>query len=379
MKILYHHRTQAEDAQGIHIGEMVNAFGSLGHVVHVASVIAPSERKKGEKRFYSGLTNLLPNWLYDSMSLGYNLIGYRHLIKTINHFRPDVIYERYSLNNFCGIWASRRYNLPLLLEVNAPLYMEQLQLGRLGFRKLAQFSERWICSNSTKTIVVSHVMKTLLEGEGIPALHMVVMHNGIDPKLFNPAISGAAIRKKFDIKDDELVLGFVGWFRKWHGLDLLLEIVHEAGLKGRGVKVLLVGDGPAYRELHDYAEKNNLLDTVIFTRAIDRDAVASYIAAMDVTVQPSATEYACPMKIIEYMAMGKCILAPKQPNITEILDDGVTGFLFQSGQKESMRSTLLRVLDSPKERREAGERAHGIIVEREFFWQANARRSLELI
>ena len=177
MRILYHHRTQAEDAQGIHIEEMVKAFRDLGHEVEMVALVKKEATDLGKKNgnFWKWLKDLTPSWGYELMSLGYNLYGYQKLSKKIRSKRPDLIYERYSLNTFCGIWASKRFRIPLILEVNAPLYYEQNNLGKLTFKRLARFSERWVCSNSKRTIVVSNVMKESLEKEGVPGEKMVVI------------------------------------------------------------------------------------------------------------------------------------------------------------------------------------------------------------
>ena len=177
------------------------------------------------------------------MSLAYNVYGYLMLRRRAGTFRPDVLYERYSLNTFCGIWLARRTGVPMILEVNAPLAQEQEKLGKLAFRRLAKFSERWICTNSTRTIVVSGVLKELLVAQGVPRDRMVVVTNGVDPRRFRPDVSDRAIRDRHGL-DGKLVIGFVGSFRKWHGLELLLEIFHGANLAERAVHLLLVGDGP---------------------------------------------------------------------------------------------------------------------------------------
>jgi hypothetical protein len=146
MKILYHHRTQAEDAQGVHIHEMVRAFEELGHTVHMQALVEldRESRRKVRGAGWKRIAGRVPAWLYELMGLLYNLHGYRGLARAIRHSRPDLIYERYALNTFCGVWASRRFGIPLVLEVNAPLCREQIALGRLAFRRLARFSERWI-------------------------------------------------------------------------------------------------------------------------------------------------------------------------------------------------------------------------------------------
>jgi glycosyltransferase involved in cell wall biosynthesis len=379
MLILYHHRTQAEDAQGVHIYEMVQAFRELGHQVEIMALVELDEAtgKKVRGGRWGRLTRWAPTWLYETMGLAYNLYNYRRLCQTIRTRRPDLIYERYSLNTLCGIWASRRFHIPLILEVNAPLTYEQKKLGQLTFRRLARYSERWICSHSTRTIVVSQVMREHLIREGVPEHHIAVIPNGIDPQKFHPAVSGEGVRRRYGL-DGNPVVGFVGWFRPWHGLEMLLEAFYQGQLAQQGIRLLLVGDGPAYPALARYVAHHHLEKSVIFTGPVKRQDVPAHIAAMDIAVQPSATEYACPMKIFEYMGMAKCVVAPNQSNIREILEDGRTGFLFRPGDAESLQATLREALTNPAEREARGSRSHQRIFERGYLWRANADKALSL-
>jgi len=378
LKILYHHRTQAEDAQGVHIYELVRAFKALGHEVEIASLVKLDEntlsKTKGAK--WNWIARLTPGWFYELMGLTYNLLGYRMLLSRIKSSAPDMIYERYSLNTLCGIWASRRCRIPIVLEVNAPLYHEQKQLGALRFRSLARYSERWACSNSTWTITVSEVLKSILTQEGVPAKKIVVMPNGIDTNKFNPHVSGKTIRKKYGI-DSKTVLGFVGWFRPWHGLDKLMRSMHEFRFADKGLDLLLVGDGPAYGDLYTFAEKKGLLSNIHFTGPVPHNEIPNYIAAMDIVIQPFATEYACPMKIIEYLGMGKCIVAIDQANIRELIEDGVTGFLFKN--TKTMASIITKLISNPQLRMITGQKAIESIAKRELLWKGNARKTLSLI
>jgi glycosyltransferase involved in cell wall biosynthesis len=380
MRILYHHRTQAEDAQGIHIHEMAKAFRELGHEVEMAALVQSENETAQPARAskWKRLAALAPAWFYELLSLGYNLVGYRKLARAIKRNRPDLIYERYALNTFCGIWASRRFGIPLALEVNAPLRQEQEKLGKLAFKRLARFSERWICSQSTRTLVVSGVLRDVLREQGVPLEHMTVMPNAIDPRQFHPNVSGAAIRARYRL-DGKIVIGFVGWFRKWHGLEMLLEAVHEARWHERNVRLLLVGEGPAEEELKQCARMHALDSAVIFTGAIAREKIPEHIAAMDICVQPKAPEYACPMKIFEYLGMGKCVVAPDQPNIREILRAGENGILFQPNDKAHLRARLEPLLHEAAQRERLAARGRQSISERGFTWQDNARRALALI
>lgn len=380
MKILYHHRTQADDAQGIHIYEMIKAFRGLGHHVDIVSLVELDEKreKKIKGKWWERLAFSVPRFVYELMELAYNIYGYRRLSKQIRKNRPDLIYERYALNTFCGIWASRRFGIPIVLEVNLPLYYERSKFGKLAFKRLARFSERWICSNSSWTVTVSEAMKEFLIREGVPGDKMVVMHNGIDPEKFHPHISGEAVRRKYGL-DGKSVVGFIGWFRKWHGVEMLLEVMHEANLAKHGIRLLLIGDGPAFPDLHNYVEKHGLQSAVVFTGPVSRQEVPAHIAAMDIAVLPASNAFGCPMKIFEYMAMGKSTVAPDQAAIREILEDRVTGFLFEEGNKEGLKAALLDLVNNREKREKTGQNAYQRIFQRGFLWSANARRTLALV
>jgi len=379
VRILYHHRTRAGDAQGIHIHEIVRAFRELGHDVEVAALADERNDQPGGKkqRRPADRFRAAPAWAYELMSLAYNLYGYRMLRRATKARRPDLLYERYSLNTFCGVWAARRLGVPLILEVNAPLAYEQDALGKLAFRRLARFSERWICSNSTRTIVVTGVMKDLLVEEGVPRERIVVVTNGVDPAKFHPGVQGRQVVARHAL-EGKLVLGFVGWFRPWHGLEMLLQAFHDARLADLGARLLLVGDGPARPDLDRFIARNGLGDDIVFTGPVAHEDIPAHIAAMDVAVQPSAPEYACPMKIIEYMAMAKCVVAPDQPNIREIVEDGKNGLLFEARNAAELKSTLLRALRESEVRQSMGRNAFETVISRRFLWKDNAERALTL-
>ena len=378
MRILYHHRTQSEDAQGIHINEMVKAFRDLGHEVEMASLVKPDGENKLSKTRWKWLMSWAhSSWFYELMSLVYNLYGYLTLYRKIKATAPDLIYERYSLNTFCGIWASRHFRVPIVLEVNSPLFYER-SVENLTFKRLLQSSERWICSNSTWTIVVSKAMKDFLTQQGVPGHKIIVMSNGIDSREFHPRSPSRTLLRRYGI-ENRRVIGFVGWFRQWHGLRMLLEIMCETHLATTDARLLLVGTGPAHPDLHQYAQEHNLGSAVIFTGAIPREEIPDHIAAMDITVLPQTPEYSCPMKVLEYMAMGRCIIAPDQPNIRELLQDGITGRLFRPEDRTHFKKVLLDTLQDSAGQHDLGRNAYNTIHDRQYLWIGNAKKTIDLV
>jgi glycosyltransferase involved in cell wall biosynthesis len=100
---------------------------------------------------------------------------------------------------------------------------------------------------------------------------------------------------------------------------------------------------------------------------------------MDIAIQPSAPAYACPMKIVEYMGMGKCIVAPDQPNVRELLEPGVTGALFPPGGKMGLQRALIELVENPEMRTRLGRQAYEKLNERGLLWTKNAEKVISLL
>jgi glycosyltransferase involved in cell wall biosynthesis len=117
----------------------------------------------------------------------------------------------------------------------------------------------------------------------------------------------------------------------------------------------------------------------VFTGSVPRDEIPRHVAAMDVAVQPSATAYACPMKLIEYMALGRCVVAPDQANVREILEHRADGLLFRAGDAGALREALTLAVSNGELRAKLGRAAAATVARRGLHWTGNARRTLELI
>jgi glycosyltransferase involved in cell wall biosynthesis len=122
-----------------------------------------------------------------------------------------------------------------------------------------------------------------------------------------------------------------------------------------------------------------LVDRVVMTGPVDHDAVPSHIAALDIALQPRATAYACPMKLLEYMATARAIIAPDQPNIRELVSDRESARLFPPGDHTLLLDLVSQLMSSPRERAALGDHARRTVVERDLTWSANAARALALI
>jgi glycosyltransferase involved in cell wall biosynthesis len=386
MRILYHHRTRADDAQGIHIAALCGALRELGHEVDIMALVrqaksrpvpeADAVRPGREGASLFGLP--VPAWFYELLALAYNIPGFFMLAASVLRRRPDLIYERYALFTLCGRWVARLFALPFVLEVNAPLSLELSRHGGLAFADLARRLETWLLSSSTRTVVVSEALADLFVRRGVPAGKLVVMHNGVDADRFNPQVDGGAVRARLGL-EDACVVGFVGWMRPWHGVQQLIDAVAELLPVCPGLRLLLVGGGPALPGLREQVVRLGMQELVVFTGPLQAADVPAHVAAMDVVVQPDVTDYASPIKLFEYLAVGRAVLAPAKPNILEIVTDGQTALTFPAGDQAALTAALHRLYGDPALRERIGAAGAALIDQRGYRWRCNAQRVIDLV
>lgn len=370
--LIYHHRTQATDAQGIHIREMCNAFERQGWTITKVALVhdeAVGKESRTEKKFQ--FISMLPCFLYEFLEIAYNLIGFFRLSKAIRKTNASFIYERYSIFNFAGVAASHIFRTPLILEVNAPLAEEKKKHGMLYLYKLAQFLETWNINHSFQTIAVTTTLKNILINNGALEEKIIVMQNGVNLDEYQ----GINYKKN---DSDHITIGFIGWFRSWHGLKEVVAHLATPPLKEK-IHLILVGDGPAREEIEQTISQYEAGSWVSITGAVDRTKVIDYLRKFDIALQPAATEYASPMKLIEYMAAGKAIVAVDQENIREILTHQKNALLFELNNWSQLANHISKLCADPDLRCKLGTAAQKTVREKALTWDANASRIIKSV
>ena len=377
MKILYHHRTASKDGQAVHIEEMVGALRALGNDVRV---VAPSEVKDAgmgaEGGMVQRLRKYLPKGIYEILELGYSLLAYVRLARAAKEFKPDVIYERYNLFLLAGVMLKWRTGLPLLLEVNSPLAFERNQFGGLGMPWMARWAEAVAWRGADFVLPVTNVLANFIREKGVPDHRIFVIPNGINEAHFLPSPSPEVARKRLDWSDS-LILGFVGFVRDWHGVDRVVSWLAKP-TSPRDAKLLVVGDGPARNDIEALAKKLGISDRVRFTGFVPRDQVPVYVAGFDIALQPAVVPWASPLKLFEYLALGKAIIAPNSPNIGEVLRHEHNALLFDESQSASFEEMLARLCADEDLRHRLGRSANETIGALGLTWNRNAQRVGEL-
>lgn len=386
MRVLYHHRTASKDGQAVHIEEMVDALRAEGHEVMLIApgnggqAESPDQRGRmgGKVGWVHKLKALLPRALYECLELGYNLIAYRRLLSAARRFKPDVIYERYNLFLLAGLMVKRRLGIPLLLEVNAPLVQERSQhSGGLALARMARWAEGVAWRGADKVLPVTRVLAGHVAARGVPEQRIEVIANGIDPRHFETAPAPADAKAALGLQG-RLVLGFTGFVRDWHGVDRVVNWMASADAPGN-VHLLVVGDGPVREALEAQAVSLGLAARVSFTGVIDRERVPAHVAAFDVALQPAVTAYASPLKLMEYLVMGKAVVAPATPNLCEVLSDGDNALLFDEGDPRGLEKALTRLCAQADLRTQLAAGARATIDRLSLTWRSNARRAMALV
>lgn len=369
LTILYHHRTRASDGQSVHIDELIAAMRAAGNRVIVigprrtSAMATPIEKR------------LLPKAAYELVEFTYSFVEFIKLAVAVIFYRPDALYERANLLMLSGVWTAALFRLPYLLEVNSPLAEERAQYGGLAWPRFAAWTEGVCWRAASKVLPVTGVLASYIKRVDVAAERIAITPNGVDTERFRPRDASTA-RTRLGL-GQSLVLGFIGHIREWHGLDLVIDVLTRPALAE--AHLLVVGDGPARALLEERARQLEVGSRVHFTGTMPRELLPELMSCIDIALQPRVTAYASPLKLFEYMATGRAIVAPASPNIREILEDGVDGLLFAPGSAEAMAAAIERLARDATLREKLGQAAAQKIAARDLTWGGNANRVVSIV
>lgn len=262
----------------------------------------------------------------------------------------DVLYERHGYMGFAGIIAARWLNIPLALELNGNIIKEIDEQG-LDISPLQKRISRWITVRTflaaNHIVVVSDALKKILVDEyRVPAQKITVVLNGANVELFSKARDSAKLRDQFGLSDEPAIV-FVGSFQPWHGVDLLLESYCEVVKTNPASQLLLVGDGVGCEKARQQVRCLGLDEKVKFLGRLTQEQVAAILNIAKIVVAPYPFDHCdivgTPLKLIEYMAAGRAIVA-STASIHEIIEDGVTGLRVPPANALALAEAISRLL-----------------------------------
>ncbi len=298
----------------------------------------------------------------------------------------DVIHERFNLLSLGGALASRKLGLPFVLEVNADLLEQRKFKGtpEKGLRRLfAVWATRFCFKAATKIICISSDLKDHLHRHWkVEEQKLSVLPCAADVDAFKPNGKTEVVRRGLGLTTEPVVM-WVGGFYPWHDLNLLLESFGKVLQKQPRARLVLVGDGQTRSAVAQNVQRNGLQHAVIMTGAVPHASVPEMVSIADIAVVPAEPVSASrggtgtPLKIFEYLAAGKAIVATDVNQASEVIQHDHNGLLVSAGDVNGFADAILSLLDDSEKRGCLGQNARQDAVEK-YSWEQYTRQLNEI-
>ena len=292
------------------------------------------------------------------------------LKKIIIDFNPEIVYER------DGYFTCLSSDLAKLgsswyIEVNAPAIEErQAFSGRSFFRDYTHFLKKNSYSLSLGLFTVSSDLATFLQSKyNVDKKKVIINPNGVDDSHFKPLISN-------DILGTNYTFGFVGSILPFHGVQELIVAFQDLVIEGLDCSLIIIGDGDELAQLKETVKIRDLAERVTFTGAVMYSKIPEMLKEVSICIMPKSNWYGSPVKIFEYGAMKKPVIAPNVGPVREIITHEYDGILVSNVTE--LASSMKRLYSDAELCRILGERLYQRVSDN-FTWRMNTQRILDTI
>jgi glycosyltransferase involved in cell wall biosynthesis len=302
-----------------------------------------------------------------------------------SRIRPAVLHAASNFANARLVLALReRFGLPVVYEVRG--FWEDTWLSRHPDAERLASSELYQQNRDLETrcmlaadlvVTLGEAMREEIMARGVAAEKILIVPNAVSEEFLKPLPDAATLRHELNIATDEYVVGVVSSLVPHEGIGTLLEAT--AILRGRRVpaRALIVGDGPERAALQRQAADVGLAEAAVFTGRVPAAKVRQFHALLDIFVVPRTSDRVCqlvtPLKPVEAMASGLCMVTSQVKALTEIVKHEVTGAQTIPQDPVSLADCLEHLLYSPDIRRKLGDNAREWVA-RDRTWAHNAAR-----
>ena len=366
---------------------MVNAFKELEHEVELCIIGGTTKEMTSPAAAHVpfGLKNILkkviPHIVWSSLKdlkiIQVDIVAQKRLEELVKSFQPDIIYERGFYLMKSGCIVANKYNIPHVMELNAPFEYEQLKLeGNTLLTRQARKIEREMLIQPELICVVSSALKSyFLDGyPEIESQKIIVTPNAIDAKMLKVALNKLSIK---NIDEESMVIGFVGSIFPYHGVQNIVELFPKLKLAHSNIKLLIVGDGETLPLLKKRVVELGMENEIIFTGSVAHEQVLDFINLMNITIMPASNWYGSPVKIFEYGVMKKAIIAPNNSPVKDVMDNNIDGLLVDTNQKP-LEQAICKFLEDENLRISCAENFHKKVLA-EHTWKATAQKVLDTL
>lgn len=309
-------------------------------------------KQPGENKQYGGLKKI--GWLrrYGHIPRVFlrNFALLSRELRLLDEFRPDLLLTVCSYINFSALLAARLRRLPFVLFIEAPLEYEYGLFFPQYYRYplLGRWLEGLQVRGARQVISISEILKGYLMRYGAPAHKIHVVPNGVDHLAFQPREPDQELLVSWGLKD-RLVIGYIGSFEFLGDIPLFMTSAKRICAEDSRAIFFMVGEGRHKEKVRQAAVEFGLKDRFLFPGRIPHDQVPRYLSLMDLVISPYREDYlfyGSSMKLLEYMAAGKVVLAPALGQIKELVVDGYNGMLYEPGEPGALELKLQELIGS---------------------------------
>ena len=370
----------------VHVQELVRAFAALGHDVHLLAarlgtggeslpcvaekiaVQAVPPRPESEAADDPQRLEKERRYLRIADAAEARLLA-------LHAEQPfDAVYERYSLWSRAGVRAARKLGIPCIVEMNAPLLLEQQRYRKLELAGEAAAVEREVLTGADAVLCVSEEVAAYARSRGAAATARVVP-NGVDLERFHDGVPAWPLPGQ----EHSLVVGFVGSLKEWHGVDVLLEAFALLHAEAPDTHLLIAGDGPMRGFVEGFARGARLDGAITVTGWLPHRELPAVLRRMDVATAPYPQLdgfYFSPLKLFEYLAAGVPVVASRIGQVEQVIAHGRTGLLCEPGDAACFARCILELAARPARRLALARAGRELVAGHS--WRRNAEEVVTL-
>jgi glycosyltransferase involved in cell wall biosynthesis len=384
MKIIYisSEDMRKEGAGKTHFIEVAQNLVKLGNEV---LILLPGYRPRDRKNYGVNVC-YVPTLRKNVFSyLLYEIISLFYLTFYILKWRSDVIYLRQELFEVFPPILARLFGVPYVIEKNGIIEDEFRMRGFSEIViKILRLAEEINFRLSDKIICVTEgIKREIVRRYKVNEGKLVVIPNGANIELFRP-LDKHECRRKLGLEEGAFYIGFVGSFAPWQGLDILIEAAKQVKKQGYfQIKYILVGSGERESIIRKSVREYGLEQEILFSGRVAYGQVVYYINACDITVAPFTKERnsiigVSPLKLFEYLACGRPVIASRVDGVKEVIEEGKCGYLFEPGNAEELANRIIQSYQERDTFQEMGVRGRRL-VESKYSWRTTAERIVEVL
>ena len=375
MKVLFLAQTiniKARTGDAVHVRELAINLAKLGHHVSLIAGYSPeqSDELQSLEKHPKIQISYNKNFFKIPVPRSRDISSLWICLKVARRNPPDVIYER-SFSPKIGMVVSKILRKPLVVEINGIVDEEAKIQGKKASELRSLIGKKmrgFFFRQANKMVAVTTgIKKELVNSYKIPPNSIEVIPNGANTDIFKP-MDQEKVRVELCLSNEFKYVCFVGNLAPWQGVEYLIQAAPRILKTCPDAHFLIVGDGQMKNEWMESTQKLEVSENFIFTGSIPFVQVPLYINASDVCVAPFVLARndkigLSPLKVYEYMACGKTVVASRISGVSDLLKESSGGIAITPEKPDELADTVIKLLQNEDIRKQMGINGREYVVE----------------